>query len=61
MRNAPLLVAGALAAGCAFVPVANPTLDLARTPRHTDTEYFHPRMKQACHGFKTDWFPKYKQ
>ena len=39
----------------------NPTLDLSRTPRHPDTVDFHARLKQACDGFNTDWFPKYKQ
>jgi coproporphyrinogen III oxidase len=39
----------------------NPTLDLARTPRHPDTVDFHARLKQACDGFNKDWFPKYKQ
>ena len=39
----------------------NPTLDIARTPRHPDTVDFHARLKKACDGFDKDWFPKYKK
>jgi coproporphyrinogen III oxidase len=39
----------------------NPTLEFSRSPRHPDTVDFHARLKKACDGFNTDWFPKYKK
>jgi coproporphyrinogen III oxidase len=36
-------------------------LEIARTPRHPDTVDFHARLKKACDGFDTGYFPKYKQ
>jgi coproporphyrinogen III oxidase len=39
----------------------NPTLELARSPRHPDTVDFHAGLKKACDGFDKDWFPKYKK
>ena len=39
----------------------NPTLDLARSPRHPDTIDFHARMKKACDAFDRDWYPRYKE
>jgi len=39
----------------------NPTLDAARKADHPDTLDFHARLKTACDGFDSSWYPKYKK
>ena len=39
----------------------NPTLEIARSPRHPDTVDFHARLKKACDAFDTGYFLKYKK
>jgi coproporphyrinogen III oxidase len=39
----------------------NPTLDAARNEAHPDAAAFHARLKDACDGFDTGYYPKYKK